>query len=125
MATEGSTPRAVLDAAPFTFTIQHHRHGLIIQLFGELDVTVADRLRRSGGRAARRYDASDITFDCSKLDFLDGRGLDAIASVVDAAAPAGFAEVVGLNSTSQGLFDLCGPFGHMRLSDDRRSSPQG
>lgn len=68
-----SDPERVV-AGPLTMRCRRRRHGWIVSLTGELDVSCVAALREEIERIARERPSS-IVLDLSHLDFLDSTGL--------------------------------------------------
>lgn len=74
-----SDPERVV-AGPLTMRCRRRRHGWVVSLTGELDVSCVAALREEIERIARQRPSS-IVLDLSHLDFLDSTGLREILRI--------------------------------------------
>ena len=67
------------DVRPVDIQVHHLDGSARVELAGEVDILAADDLRDALRTLAFRYDADQITIDCSRLSFID---LSAIGQLI-------------------------------------------
>jgi anti-anti-sigma factor len=67
------------DVRPFHIQVHHLDGSARVELQGEVDILAADDLRDALRGLTFRYDADQITIDCSRLSFID---LSAIGQLI-------------------------------------------
>jgi anti-anti-sigma factor len=65
----------------FTPIVTDHDGYVRVELTGELDLGGIELLDRTVRPLTGRYDGSQITFDCSRLSFIDVRGMTALLRI--------------------------------------------
>ena len=60
----------------------HLDGSVLVVLAGELDLKTAPQLERAVGALVRRYDADQVTFDCSELTFIDAFAIGRLAAAI-------------------------------------------
>lgn len=65
----------------FTLEVLHLDGSVTVELVGELDLATVETLDHGLSALGSRYDAEQLTIDCSRLDFVGATGLTSLLAL--------------------------------------------
>jgi anti-anti-sigma factor len=95
--------------------VAHLDGSVTVTLVGELDMGGTEWFREELRPLLPRYDSDQITLDCSRLAFIDGRGLDALAQLARSSGGDGRIALTGCSPLLRKLLAICGQEDLFRL----------
>lgn len=102
---------------PFDAEIVHLDGAVVVALVGELDISGTQLLRDLTGSLASRYDASQVTFDCSGLTFIDAHGIGVLISI-NRRFGAGTLTLRNVQDRVRNVLDRTGTTGMFDVADE-------